>query len=98
MLARRTSRARCCARVRAGDIVQDRFEIVARAGAGGMGVVYRALDRLTATTVALKVAHDPDGEKDQRFGREIKLLSQLAHPAVVRYVAHGATASGEPFL
>ena len=40
-------------RVRAGEIVQDRFEIVSRAGAGGMGVVYRALDRLTQAPVAL---------------------------------------------
>jgi hypothetical protein len=84
--------------VRPGDIVQDRFEIVARAGAGGMGVVYRALDRLTASAVALKVVHDPDGEKDKRFDREIRLLAQLIHPAIVRYVSHGTTAGGEPFL
>ncbi len=80
-----------------GELVQNRFEIVSRAGAGGMGVVYRALDRLTRTTVALKVVHDT-GEHDGRFDREIRVLSQLSHPAVVRFVAHGVTPASEPFL
>ena len=41
--------------MRSGDVVADRFEVQGRAGAGGMGVVYRATDRLTGATVALKV-------------------------------------------
>ncbi len=83
--------------MRAGEVVQDRFEIVSRAGAGGMGVVYRALDRLTQASVALKVVLDAS-EADGRFDREIRVLSRLAHPAVVRYVSHGATEGGSPFL
>jgi tetratricopeptide (TPR) repeat protein len=84
--------------VHAGDILADRFEISARAGAGGMGVVYRALDRLSGAVVAVKVLHQPDGERNERFRREVRALAQLAHPAIVRYVDNGMTAHGEPYL
>src|SRR4051812_11752405 len=38
-----------------GDVVADRFEIQRFAGAGGMGTVYRAEDRLRGEAVALKI-------------------------------------------
>ena len=41
--------------MRVGDVVGERFELFALAGSGGMGEVYRALDRETGATVALKV-------------------------------------------
>jgi serine/threonine protein kinase/tetratricopeptide (TPR) repeat protein len=34
----------------------------------------------------------------ERLSREARVLSQLRHPGIVRYVAHGVTAGGEPFL
>ncbi|AKF10162.1 serine/threonine-protein kinase PknK [Sandaracinus amylolyticus] len=84
--------------VRPGDLVANRFEVLVRAGAGGMGVVYRARDRLTDASVAIKVLHDPDPDRDARFTRETRVLATLAHPAIVSYVAHGTTEHGEPFL
>src|SRR5688572_10959828 len=63
--------------VRSGDVVAERFEVQGRAGAGGMGVVYRAIDRLTGATVALKVLHDPHGDHDARFAREIRVLATV---------------------
>src|SRR5678815_5699148 len=33
-----------------------------------------------------------------RFAREIQLLSELTHPGIVRYVAHGTTSTGTMFL
>ena len=41
--------------MRVGDLIDGRFELVAPAGSGGMGTVYRALDTATGSTVALKV-------------------------------------------
>ncbi len=61
-----------------------------------MGIVYRAEDRVTGEPVALKLLHGRG--HDRRFAHEAHLLSQLAHPAIVRYVAHGVTADARPYL
>ncbi|WP_437899934.1 serine/threonine-protein kinase [Sorangium sp. So ce124] len=77
------------------------FEIVARVGAGGMGVVYSAEDLERRRKVALKVlpaALVADPQSIRRFTAEAAALASLDHPAVVRYIAHGKTADGEGFL
>ncbi|HTJ40799.1 MAG TPA: protein kinase [Kofleriaceae bacterium] len=83
--------------LRPGDVVADRFEIVRRAGQGGMGVVYEARDRALGRTVALKVL-DRAKANPERFLREAVALADLRHPAVVEYVAHGATPAGICYL
>src|SRR5262245_54511683 len=80
-----------------GDLVDDRFLLEALAGTGGMGRVFRATDRTTGEQVALKVLLEGRGERD-RFEREARALAELRHPGIVRHVAHGHTASGEPYL
>src|SRR5580692_5208028 len=84
--------------MRPGDVVADRFEILGTAGAGGMGVVYRASDRRTSETVALKVLHPGRYGSGERFSREAVALAALRHPGIVRHVAHGATDDGAPYL
>ncbi len=83
--------------MRDGDVLAGRFEIERLAGSGGMGRVYRAVDRVSGAPVAVKVVA-PGGAHNERFGQEVRVLSGLVHPAVVRYVAHGTTPQGEPFL
>src|SRR5687767_15126094 len=65
-----------------------------------MGTVFRARDRLTGQPVALKVMKrgDDDLVRSERFAREARLLADLRHPGIVRYVAHGTTRAGEPYL
>jgi tetratricopeptide (TPR) repeat protein len=84
--------------VAAGTIVADRYAVEARAGAGGMGVVYRARDRATGATVALKLLRAQSEAPARRFAREAWLLSDLSHPGIVRYVDHGQTADGDLYL
>lgn len=58
-----------------------RFEIIAKAGAGGMGQVYKALDHASARVVALKVL--TERADDARFEREARVLASLDHPTIV---------------
>ncbi len=85
--------------MRPGDVVADQFVLEELAGSGGMGEVYRARDRRTNRPVALKTLRGrEDVEAIARFVRESKALARLSHPAIVGYVAHGRTGSGEMFL
>src|SRR5262245_54751013 len=85
-------------RVRIGELFVDRFEIVAPAGEGGMGLVFRARDRSNGRDVALKLLRDPDGEQLERFRQEAELLTLLDHPVIVRCLDHGHAPNGDAFL
>jgi eukaryotic-like serine/threonine-protein kinase len=78
--------------VEVGAVIGERFLLESRAGAGGMATVYRARDRLTGDLVALKVLERRDELNAERFEREARVLAELAHPALVRYIAHGTHA------
>jgi serine/threonine-protein kinase len=72
------------------------YEIVAAIGAGGMGEVYKARDTRLDRAVAIKIlpaslAADPQFR--ERFDREARAISQLAHPHICTLYDVGA--SGE---
>src|SRR5260370_22543402 len=75
-----------------GDRVAQRFEIERRAGSGGMGIVFRAVDKHTGEAVALKVLTSVEQAGVLRFAREGRMLAQVEHPGIVRLVAHGEAA------
>jgi tetratricopeptide (TPR) repeat protein len=81
-----------------GDVVADQFELERIAGRGGMGEVWRARDRLRDAPVALKLLTGTTESGRARFLRESVVLSELRHPGIVRYVAHGVTPSEELYL
>ncbi len=61
------------------------YEIVTRVGVGGMGEVYRARDTRLGRTVAIKIlpsAFSNEPDRQERFRREARAISQLAHPHV----------------
>ncbi|MGE4190366.1 MAG: protein kinase [Thermoanaerobaculia bacterium] len=61
------------------------YEITAKLGEGGMGVVWRARDTKLDREVAIKVlppAFTTDADRLARFEREAKLLAQLNHPGI----------------
>lgn len=73
-----------------GDVLEN-WEILSLLGEGGMGAVYRARNTvLDDVFVALKVTHPRNYEHArERFGREVKSLLRLNHPAVVRVQGFG---------
>jgi tetratricopeptide (TPR) repeat protein len=76
----------------------DRFELLRQVGEGSYGVVYEAQDKLAGGVVAVKVLHRADELAEERFEREVQVLAELQHPAIVRYVAHGTSAKGQRYL
>jgi serine/threonine protein kinase/tetratricopeptide (TPR) repeat protein len=82
-----------------GAVLADRFEIEELIGQGGMGIVYRARDRRTASDVAVKlVGLSSESARSQRFARESRLLAAFDHPRIAKHIAHGETAEGHAFL
>lgn len=67
--------------------INERYEILAEVGRGGMGIVYRARDRETGEIVALKILR-PDIATDsrvmERFKNELRLARKITHKNVCR--------------
>ncbi|HEY7310810.1 MAG TPA: protein kinase [Gemmataceae bacterium] len=73
-----------------------RYRVLEVIGAGGMGVVYKAVHRLMDRVVALKVLHRRFTEHSdfvERFRREVQAVARLSHPHIA--VAHDAEQVGE---
>lgn len=71
-----------------GEVFAGRYEIKSVLGQGGMGVVYRAVDRELDEQVAIKLLHGEMVRRDasllERFKQEIRLARRITHPNVVR--------------
>jgi serine/threonine protein kinase/tetratricopeptide (TPR) repeat protein len=86
---------------RVGEVVAGNYEVLGLAGAGGMGIVYRARDLKLRRTVALKfLPPDLNSNKKEKqyFLREARMASSLDHPNIG--VIHGIeeTEDGSTFI
>lgn len=65
------------------------YEIIAPIGSGGMGTVYKAIDRSRDMTIAIKVLDrrydlDKRRSKQDYLGREILIAASLNHPNIIK--------------
>ena len=71
----------------------ERFQILRKIGAGGMGLVYEAIDREREIRVALKTLSQASANTIYLFKQEFRALSGLAHPHLAAlyelYEEHG---------
>ncbi len=85
----------------AGDEI-GRYIILARLGAGGMGVVFTAYDPQLDRKVALKLLRTGSGlaeaEARARMIREAQAIAQLAHPNVVAVYDVDTAATGDVYI
>ena len=75
-----------------GSIVDERYQVLERIGAGGMADVWLAEDRHLQRQVALKVLHSrfaQDREFVERFRLEAEAAAGLQHPNVVAVYDRG---------
>lgn len=79
-------------------LIDERFQLHEKVARGGMGAVFRAFDQKTQQFVAIKVLREQVDEAIDRFWQETRVLGEIEHAHVVRYVFHGRMSSGEPYL
>lgn len=83
-----------------GRTLDGRYEVLERLGVGGVGIVYRGRQAQLDRFVAIKVLHQEAAaipEWRERFDREARALSALAHPNIVPVTDSGVD-RGVPYL
>src|SRR3954470_23956235 len=89
--------------------IRKRYSLENQIGTGGMGVVYRALDRLTRQPAALKrVIITPElldfmsrsNSENLYLGlaREFQVLATLRHPHIISVYDYGFDEQRQPYL
>ncbi len=91
----------------APQVLGERYQLHEKLGAGGMGVVYRATDRLTHQQVALKrVQVEPLSNDSRRTGLDLRLalaqefqtLASLRHPHIINVLDYGFDQERQPYF
>lgn len=80
---------------RVGQLFAGRYDIEAELGVGGMGIVYKAHDRVLDDAVAIKVLRSEALAQDptliERFKQEIRLARKITHKNILRTHDFGET-------
>ncbi|MCI5114624.1 MAG: diguanylate cyclase [Candidatus Electrothrix sp. AX1] len=83
------------------ELIDTRYLILKKIGKGGMSVVYQALDKETDKKVALKFLNPvntlPYLELVVKFRNEVKVISKLDHPNIIKFHTTGDY-NGVPYL
>ena len=74
------------------------YDVIGEIGEGGMGRVYKAVDRNLGRFVAIKVLRSTDPFECGRFRGEAELIAMLDHPNIIKIFAIETTPDGRPYL
>jgi serine/threonine protein kinase/tetratricopeptide (TPR) repeat protein len=94
------------------ELIGKRYQLLDRLGAGGMGIVYRAADRLTGQIVALKQVISPQSDPDMvvtiylaqesnfqlALAQEFRTLASLRHPNIISVLDYGFDQERRPYF
>ncbi len=84
-----------------GTLLNGRFRLETRLGAGGMSTVYKAFDETLERWVAIKLMHrdiSTDPDQLERFRREARSVARLSSPNVVTVIDAGEDEDGHPYI
>ncbi len=84
-----------------GNLLDGKYEIVERLGAGGMGQVFKATHKYLGATRVIKVVHPQISEnKDaqDRFLREARAATKVTHPNVATMYDFAALPDGSTYM
>src|SRR5262249_53071465 len=91
----------CGARVN-NYLLDNRYRLIARIAAGGMGEVWQGSDEMLGRPVAIKLLHANHAGDEQfraRFRAEARFASSLSHPGIARVFDYGETSPlGGPYM
>jgi predicted ATPase len=92
----------------AHQVLGNRYQLVDTLGTGGMGIVYRAVDRLNRQPVALKRVMPPAENIDLRtddslsvrlaLAHEFQTLASLRHPNIISVLDYGFDDDKQPYF
>ena len=84
-----------------GRLIEGRYRVIEKLGAGGMGAVFVAEQTAVGRKVAIKVlGHEVASDKNavRRFMQEARAASALSHPNTITIHDFGQTPEGELYL
>lgn len=81
-----------------GSILFGDYLVLDRIGEGNMAIVYKAVNRKTKRTVALKTLKDSNKELEARFEREVLTHSMLRHNHIVEAIDCVTHSSGQVYF
>lgn len=80
-----------------GEVLGDRYRLIEVIGSGGFAKVWKAFDRRSNRSVAVKILHGDqgsEGNRVERFERGAREMLQLEHPHIVRVLDGPAEHNG----
>src|SRR5260221_3153809 len=84
-----------------GEILDGKYEITARLGAGGMGEIYKGTHTLLGASRVIKVVHPQiatNTDARDRFLREARVATKIQHPNVATLYDFAALPDGSHYI